>query len=118
MTGDAITRITHNLEICKPINMTNETADTMLENSDPCAPVAQEAGTHTHTRVCVCVCVCACVCVCVCMCACACVCVRVCACVCVCVCVCACVHVCVGGEAVQTYDLTFVDSQPFCYGDL
>jgi hypothetical protein len=35
MTGDAITRITHELEICN-LNTTNETADVLLESSDPC----------------------------------------------------------------------------------
>ena len=36
MTGDAITRITHELEICN-LNMTNETTDLLLENLNPCA---------------------------------------------------------------------------------
>ena len=36
MTGDAITRITHDLEICN-LNVTNETADQILEASEPCA---------------------------------------------------------------------------------
>ena len=36
MTGDAITRITHELEICN-LNMTNETTDLLLESLNPCA---------------------------------------------------------------------------------
>ena len=36
MTGDAITRIMHELEFCN-LNMTNETTDLLLENLNPCA---------------------------------------------------------------------------------
>ena len=36
MTGDAITRIMHELEFCN-LNMTNETTDLLLESLNPCA---------------------------------------------------------------------------------
>ena len=36
MTGDAITRLTHELEICN-FNSTNETEDVLFDSSDPCA---------------------------------------------------------------------------------
>ena len=49
MTGDAITRIMHELEFCN-LNMTNETTDLLLENLNPCAHPECEHGYSCHSE--------------------------------------------------------------------